>query len=78
MVSSQSLYRDEFQQSRFINTVIPSHAMDELLPDENAVSESSSLPFSVMNPNDFHLEFGISTAELMSSHRDNIYFRPRE
>jgi hypothetical protein len=38
--------------------------MDESLPDENAISESSSLPFSVVNLGDFHSVFEISMARL--------------
>jgi hypothetical protein len=38
--------------------------MDESLPDENAISESSSLSFSVINLDDFISVFGISMARL--------------
>jgi hypothetical protein len=38
--------------------------MDKSLPDENAIFESSSLPFSVINLDDFISVFGISMARL--------------
>jgi hypothetical protein len=38
--------------------------MDKSLPDENAISESSSLPFSVINLGDFVSVFAISMARL--------------
>jgi hypothetical protein len=38
--------------------------MDKSLPDENAIFESSSLPFSVINLDDFISVFGISMVRL--------------
>jgi hypothetical protein len=59
--------------------------MDESLPDENTISESSSLPFSVINLGDFRSMFGISMAKLRrleynhtGLNTDKIYGTPRE